>query len=84
MFTHVPENCTIDIYTLTGELVASLDHSGSSQDQIGERRYNTDRIGTVVWNTWTYEFTEAVYGLYIYVVKVDKQVKKVGKFAIIR
>lgn len=84
MFTHVPANCTIDIYTLSGEFVASLDHSGSAVDEVGSRGYNSDRIGTVVWNIWTYEFTEAVFGLYIYVVKVGGQVKKVGKFAVIR
>ncbi|MCK4349375.1 MAG: hypothetical protein KAX13_00870, partial [Candidatus Krumholzibacteria bacterium] len=84
MFTNVPAECTVDIYTISGEFVASLDHTGSALDEWGSRGYNSDRIGTVVWNIWTYEFTEAVFGLYIYVVKVGKQVKKVGKFAIIR
>jgi hypothetical protein len=84
MFTHVPRNSTIDIYTLSGELVASLDHSGSALDAVGTRGYNSDRIGTVVWNIWTYEYTEAAYGLYIYVVRLGDDVKKVGKFAIIR
>jgi hypothetical protein len=84
MFTNVPANSTIDIYTLTGEMVASLDHSGSALDAVGTRGYNSDRIGTVTWNLWTYEYTEAAYGLYIYVVKVGDDVKKVGKLAIIR
>ena len=84
MFTHVPQNCTVDIYTLSGELVASLDHSGSALDPVGTRGYNSDRVGTVVWNIWTYEYTEAAFGLYIYVVKVGDDVKKVGKFAVIR
>jgi hypothetical protein len=84
MFTNVPANSTIDIYTLNGEMVASLDHSGSALDDVGTRGYNSDRIGTVTWNLWTYEYTEAAYGLYIYVVKVGDDVKKVGKLAIIR
>ena len=84
MFTNVPQDATIDIYTLNGELVASLDHSGSALNDVGTRGYNSDRIGTVVWNLWTYEYTEAAYGLYIYVVKVGDDVKKVGKLAIIR
>jgi hypothetical protein len=84
MFTNVPQNATIDIYTLNGEMVASLDHSGSALADVGTRGYNSDRIGTVTWNLWTYEFTEAAYGLYIYVVKVGDDVKKVGKLAIIR
>jgi hypothetical protein len=84
MFTNVQQNCTVDIYTMSGELVASLDHSGSAEDVVGQRGYNSDRIGTVVWNIWTYEYTEAAYGLYIYVVRIGDDVKKVGKFAVIR
>jgi len=74
-FTNVPPDATIDIYTLSGDLIASLDHGPD---------YHSSQVGTVVWNIWTYEFTEAAYGLYIYVVKVGGSVKKVGKFAIIR
>ncbi len=78
-FINVPPNTTIDIYTLSGELIASLDHSDT---------YNSDKIGVVDWNIWTYEYTEAAYGLYIFVAKTTKAdgstVKKVGKFAVIR
>jgi hypothetical protein len=71
----VPVNATIDIYTINGELVSSLDHGPT---------YNSTEIGIVRWNIWTYEFTEAAYGLYIYVVKIGDDVKKIGKLAIIR
>jgi len=74
-FRNVPPNSTVDIYTLAGELVASLAH---------DEEYNSTEIGTVDWNIWTYEYTEAAYGLYIYVVKTPDGQKKVGKFAIIR
>ena len=74
-FQNVPAGATVDIYTLSGELVASLAHNSD---------YNADKIGTVDWNLWTYEFTEAAYGLYIYVVKTTDGDKKIGKFAIIR
>jgi hypothetical protein len=83
-FTNVPANATIDIYTLAGELIASLDHGGFVNPDTGTRNYNSDMIGTVDWKIWTYEYTEAAYGLYIYVVKVGDDVKKVGKLAIIR
>jgi hypothetical protein len=83
-FTNVPMNSTISIYTLAGELVAILDHHGDATATAGGRGYNSNRIGTVDWNIWTYEFTEAAYGLYIYVVKTDDVKTKVGKFAIIR
>jgi hypothetical protein len=75
-FTNVPTNSTIDIYTISGELIASLRH-----DPVV---YNSDYVGTVDWNLWTFEFTEAAYGLYIYVVKTDDGRKKIGKLTIIR
>jgi hypothetical protein len=75
-FTNVPANCRVDIYTLTGELVASLGHGTD---------YLSDIMGTVEWRIWTYEYTDVAYGLYLYVVKSDDgKYKKVGKFAIIR
>jgi hypothetical protein len=83
-FTNVPAESEIQIYTLSGELVAILDHHGDATATAGGRGYNSNRIGTVEWNIWTYEFTEAAYGLYIYVVKTDDGQTKVGKFAIIR
>jgi hypothetical protein len=83
-FTNVPINSEIQIYTLAGELVAILDHHGDATATAGGRGYNSNRVGTVDWNIWTYEFTEAAYGLYVYVVKTDDGQTKVGKFAIIR
>jgi hypothetical protein len=75
-FTNLPPNSRVNIYTITGELVTSLDHGAN---------YNSAELGTVEWNLWSYEFTEVAYGLYIYVVKTaDGKYKKVGKFAIIR
>jgi hypothetical protein len=83
-FTNVPVNSEVSIYTLSGELVAILDHHGDATAVAGGRQYNSNRVGTVDWNIWTYEFTEAAYGLYVYVVKTDDGKTKVGKFAIIR
>ncbi|MFC1530444.1 hypothetical protein ACFL6R_06995, partial [Gemmatimonadota bacterium] len=83
-FTNVPANSTITIFTLSGEMVAELDHHGSATAVAGGRGYNSDRIGTVDWNLWSYEFTEVSYGIYLYIVKTDSGRKKVGKFAIIR
>lgn len=83
-FTNVPMNSEIQIYTLSGELVAVLDHHGDATAVAGGRQYNSNRVGTVDWNIWTYEFTEAAYGLYVYIVKTDDGKTKIGKFAIIR
>jgi hypothetical protein len=74
-FTNVPPNSTVDIYTISGELVASLLHDGT---------YHSDKVGSVYWKLWTFEYTEAAYGLYIFVVKTDDGRTKIGKFAIIR
>jgi hypothetical protein len=75
-FINVPPNCNVEIYTLTGEFVAGLEHGAS---------YASGSIGVVEWPLWTYEYTEVAYGLYLYVVKTfDGKFKKVGKFAIIR
>ena len=83
-FTNVPMNSEIQIYTLSGELVAILDNHGDATAVAGGRQYNSNRVGTVDWNIWTYEFTEAAYGLYVYIVKTDDGKTKIGKFAIIR
>ena len=83
-FRNVPADCRISIYTLSGELITILDHHGSALDVSGARGYNSDRIGTVDWNLWSYEFMEVSYGLYLYVVKTDDGRQRVGKFAIIR
>ena len=83
-FTNVPMDSEISIYTLSGELVAVLDHSGDALANAGAKGYNSNRVGTVDWNIWTYEFTEAAYGLYVYVCKTEGGGTKVGKFAIVR
>ncbi|MBL7095343.1 hypothetical protein ISS22_15370 [candidate division KSB1 bacterium] len=74
-FTHVPDKCTISIYSVAGDLVGTIHH---------DDRWNSDAIGVAEWNLWSFERTEIAYGLYIYVVKVDGEAKKVGKFAIVR
>ncbi len=83
-FRNVPAESTIRIYTLAGELVAVLDHHGDSTAVPGGRGYNSNRIGTVDWNLWSYEFMEVSYGLYLYIVETDDGRQKVGKFAIVR
>ncbi|MFC1529487.1 hypothetical protein ACFL6R_02105 [Gemmatimonadota bacterium] len=83
-FRNVPADATIRIYTLAGELVAILDHRGDATAAAGNRGYYSNRIGTVDWNLWSYEFMEVSYGLYLYIVETDDGRQKVGKFAIVR
>jgi hypothetical protein len=69
-FTHLPQECTIKIYTLRGDLVKTIRHHSNS---IGEAR----------WNLQSEENLEVSYGVYIYTVSTPNGKKKVDKFAII-
>ena len=74
-FTHLPENCTIDIYTVAGDKIASLDHNA---------QWGGQNVGSVDWNLLTQEGVEAASGLFVYVVTASDGRQKTGKFAIIR
>ena len=80
-FTHLPEKCTISIFTISGERVITLDHdvsldSGISDDVDGGNHW---------WNLRTMNNQEVAPGLYIYVVEGENRSDKcIGKFAIVR
>jgi hypothetical protein len=69
MFMFLPSVCTIDIYTISGEKVASLDHQGGGQHP---------------WNLNNQSNQAVAFGIYIYVVKTPQGDKYTGKFAVIR
>ena len=69
-FTHLPQRCTIRIYTLRGDLIKTIEHSSST-------------IGDEYWNLQTDEKLEVSYGVYIYTVETPDGKRKMGKFAII-
>jgi len=72
-FTRLPNECRILIYTITGELVTSLEQSDPYE-------------GNLWWNLRSghnQDGPEVAPGLYIYVVEVDDR-QRVGKFAIVR
>ncbi len=71
-FTHLPQRCTIRIYTISGELVARIDHESELLD------------GTAEWNVLTRDQLQVAYGIYIYHVDAPGIGEKVGKFAIIK
>ncbi len=70
-FTHLPDECVIKIFTLTGELVYTILHDDifSGQEE---------------WNLRTMNRQEVAPGLYVYVVETPNFEKHVGKFAVIR
>ena len=75
LFTHLPAQCTINIYTITGEMVTSLTHD----DPVDGKEW---------WDLRSINNQEVSPGLYIYTVESTdnsgKAIKHVGKFAIIR
>ncbi len=67
-FVNLPNQASISIYTLAGDLVQKLEHQGS---------------GTCVWNMLTVNGQGIAPGLYFYHVDSDAG-QKVGKFAVIK
>ena len=70
LFTHLPAKCTINIFTVVGDRVATIQHNDAFD-------------GSAAWNLQTYNRQEVAPGLYVYTVEAGGK-KKVGKFAIIR
>jgi len=72
MFTHLPQDSKIYIFTVRGELVASITARPSGEFD-----------GTASWNLKNTENLDVAYGVYFYVVKSAVGEKK-GKIAIIK
>lgn len=70
MFTNLPGQCEIFIYTVAGDLVRRIDHQGSQ--------------GATYWDLKNESGLSVAYGLYVYVVKTRDGQKRVGKFSIIK
>jgi hypothetical protein len=70
-FRALPQNCTVRIYTVRGELVQTLHHDGSN-------------TGMVAWDLRTKDNLEVAPGLYIFHVDGGETGEHVGKFAIIK
>ncbi len=69
-FRNLPTECTIRIYTITGELVQTL------------RKNNT--AGYLNWDVLTSESQRLAYGVYIYHVEEPTGGTKIGRLAIIK
>jgi hypothetical protein len=70
-FANVPQQCTIRIYTLAGELIETIEHNSSLDD------------GKAFWDLRTKDNMNIAYGLYIFQVESDAGTS-IGKFAIIK
>jgi hypothetical protein len=71
-FIHLPAECTIRIYTVTGALVKTLHKNSGPSD------------GTLSWNLISDDGMEIAYGLYIYHVEAPGIGEQIGKFAVIK
>lgn len=71
-FINLPPECTIYIFNIRGQLVATLEHN--------ESLWN----GTEIWNMQTKDELDIAYGLYIYHIKTPDLGEKTGKFAIVK
>jgi hypothetical protein len=73
MFTHIPAECEIRIYTSSGVLVDNIEVT------------NEPSNGTIHWDLLSKEDLEIAAGMYIYHVKSKATGKeKIGKFAVIK
>lgn len=74
-FINLPPKCTIRIYTITGELVAVIEHDKDPSDP---------EASLARWNMLTKDGQEIAYGLYIYHVEAPGIGETIGKFAVIK
>jgi hypothetical protein len=71
-FIHIPQTCTIRIYTIRGELVQSIEHNTSMDD------------GSESWNLRSKDGMDIAYGIYLYHVDAPGVGQKIGRFAVIK
>jgi hypothetical protein len=71
-FNHLPQKCTIRIYTVSGELVKIIKHESTLTD------------GSESWDLLTKDNLVTSYGVYIYHVDAPGIGERVGKFSIIK
>jgi hypothetical protein len=69
-FRNLPPRCTIRIYTMTGELVDTIEKD--------------DNSSTAFWNLLSNEGQRLAYGVYLYHVDVPGAGETVGRFALIK
>ena len=88
-FVNLPENCTIKIFTLAGDLVDTIKHNGSAEEDIlsiSKAAYSGIKAsGIASWNLLSCNNQIIAPGVYLFSVKDCSSGKiKVGKFVIIK
>ena len=85
MFTHIPAQCKISIFNLSGILIDEIEIDNAISSRENAWDLNSEANGTVHWDLRSSEGLEIAAGYYIYHVesKITGDVK-IGKFAIIK
>lgn len=96
-FTNLPAECTIKIFTVSGDLVRTLTHNGASSNNVqnGNDRRNTNPLnlfaeptaGFTAMETWNLQNDDGKFvasGMYIALIEAKGFGKKLVKFAIIQ
>ena len=71
-FMNLPAECTIKIYTITGQLVNTIYHNSTIED------------GQEAWNLVTKDGMNLSYGVYLYHVEAKGIGERTGRFAVIK
>tara|TARA_R110002050_G_scaffold69269_1_gene149867 strand:+ start:3299 stop:6580 length:3282 start_codon:yes stop_codon:yes gene_type:complete len=71
-FMNLPAECTIKIYTITGQLVNTIYHNSTIED------------GQEAWNLVTKDGMNLAYGVYLYHVEAKGIGERTGRFAVIK
>ncbi|NWF49653.1 MAG: hypothetical protein HXY49_03845 [Ignavibacteriaceae bacterium] len=71
-FTHLPNKCTIRIFTVNGELVDVIDHESQFND------------GSAEWDMLSKDNLSISYGVYVFHIDAPGIGEKIGKFAVIK
>jgi hypothetical protein len=77
-FTNLPDECTIRIYTVAGNLVKTLEH------KVEATAASAIQGGTEKWDVLTDNNQRPASGIYIYHIETPDGDTKTGKFALIR
>ena len=85
MFTHIPAQCKIRIFTIGGVLVDEIDVDNALENRENFWDLNSAANGTVHWDLRSKEGLEIAAGYYIYHVEAELTGDvKIGKFAVIK
>ena len=85
MFTHIPAQCTIKIFTVSGVLVDVIEVDNAVNNRETDWDLNSEANGTAFWDLKSSEGLDVAAGYYIYHVKSHQTGKeKMGKFAVIK